>query len=130
MAREENASYEGNGKRTPVDIKKMMERLIEVEKSILDARSEISDITNQLRNTSGLFGNPGALRINSEVKDPLSMEGSQIVLCGMGGNTGETPFFDAYNNRIRIVGNLGTEFLHVYNFESDGVYLDGRKITN
>lgn len=96
---------------------------------VADAQS-VSDTYKMLKSTLGLFGNHGVLVLNSESADPASVEGSQIALWGRGGNTGQMLNIDGNNNIIRFWGNFGTENVHVYGFAMDGIYLDGRKITN
>lgn len=71
----------------------------------------------------------GTLALNSESSDTNSKEGSQITLYGLGGNTGIIITIDCYNNlpRIHYQNEKGAV---VYTFNNDGIYLNGKKITN
>lgn len=71
----------------------------------------------------------GTLALNSESSDTNSKEGSQIILYGLGGNTGIIITIDCYNNlpRIHYQNEKGVV---VYTFNNDGIYLNGEKITN
>ena len=71
----------------------------------------------------------GTLALNSESSDTNSKEGSQIILYGLGGNTGIIITIDCYNNlpRIHYQNEKG---VIVYTFNNDGIYLNGEKITN
>ena len=90
--------------------------------------SKLNSSFDLIKSVPGLYGNYGSLVLNSQ--NPSGSEGSEIVFKGLGGNTGDNTVLDCLNNIFRIFGNLGGTNLCVYEFRSDGIYLNNKKITN